>query len=71
MPKIPPVLVRASATARRFGSSTRTVIAAAERGELAGLVPVKIGKLTFFNAAAVQAFLDGAAVATEQTGGAS
>ena len=68
MPKTPPVLIRASAAARRFGSSTRTVVAAAERGELPGLVPVKIGKLTFFNAAAVDSFLAGA---TAQQGSAA
>ena len=62
-----PELTRASATARRFGSSTRTVIGAAERGELGDLVPIKIGKLTFFSTAAVERFLAGAA----QQGGAA
>lgn len=61
MPKTPPVLIRATAVARRFGSTPRTVIGAAERGELAGITPVRIGKLTFFSAAAVEAFLAGAA----------
>ena len=64
--KPPPVLIRATAVARRFGSTPRTVISAAERGALGGLVPVKIGKLTFFSAAAVEAFIDSAAGATAQ-----
>lgn len=68
MPKTPPVLIRASAAARRFGSSTRTVVASAERGELAGITPVRIGKLTFFSAAAVERFLAGA---TAQQGSAA
>lgn len=67
MQKHPPEFIRASATARRIGVDTRTVLAAAERGELPGLVPVRIGKLTFFNAAAVAAFVAGA---TFRTGGA-
>ena len=60
MTKKPPELVRASATARRMGASTRTLVAAAERGELPGLVPVQIGKLKFFRADAVESFLAGA-----------
>ena len=68
MTKTPPVLIRASAAARRIGTSTRTVLAAAERGELPGLVPVQIGKLKFFSAAAVDSFLAGA---TAQQGSAA
>ena len=58
MPTKPtPVFIRASVTARRAGTDTRTLIAAAERGELPGLVPVQIGKLVFFRTAAVESFL--------------
>lgn len=68
MTKTPPVLIRATVAARRMATTARTLIAAAERGEMPGLVPVKIGKLTFFSADAVDAFLAGA---TAQIGGAA
>ena len=61
MQKQPPEFSRASTVARRIGPDTRTVIAAAERGELPGLVPIRIGRLVMFRTEAVERFLAGAA----------
>lgn len=60
MQKQTPEFIRASTAARRIGPDTRTVIAAAERGELPGLVPIRIGKMVMFRSDAVAAFLAGA-----------
>ena len=57
MTKSPSVFTRASVTARRAGIDTRTLVSAAERGELPGLIPVQIGNLVFFRTAAVESFL--------------